>query len=97
MGDFITPVLWAYRTSKRGAKSWFKGKSYEEQSHSLKENHTQAILGLLTQATPFSLVYGAEAMVLTEVMVPSACVALASKVSDSSDRVHEIKALEEKR
>lgn len=50
-----------------------------------------------TQAMSFSLIYGAEAMVLIEIMAPLACLALASKDSDSPDSAHDIEALEEKK
>lgn len=44
-----------------------------------------------TQATPFSLVYGAEVMVPIEVTVPT----LASKVSNN-DRIYDVEAFEER-
>lgn len=49
-----------------------------------------------TQVTPFSLVYGAEAMVPIEVIVPSACLALAIKLLDPHDRICDIEALKER-
>lgn len=49
-----------------------------------------------TQATPFSLVYGAESVVLIEVLVPSTRLALASKISSSDDRIGDVKPLDEK-
>lgn len=45
----------------------------------------------------FSLIYRAEAMVLIKVMIPSARLALASKVLDSRDHIHDIGALEKKK
>lgn len=50
-----------------------------------------------TQATPFSLVYGAEAVVPVEIMVPSARLALASKILDPDGRAYDVKTFEEKR
>lgn len=44
----------------------------------------------------FSLIYGPEAMVLIEIIIPPARLALASKVSDSPDRIDDMKANEEK-
>lgn len=49
------------------------------------------------QATTFSLVYGAEAVVLVEILEPSARLALTSKINDSRERVHDVEAIEEKR
>lgn len=45
-----------------------------------------------TQATPFFLVYEAEAVVPVEIKVPSARLVLAIKVSDSNNRAHDIEA-----
>lgn len=42
------------------------------------------------QATPFSLVYRAEAVVPVEIMVPSTRLALASKVTDPRERIHDV-------
>lgn len=50
-----------------------------------------------TQATPFSLVYEAEVVVPVEIAVPSARLALASKVLDSEGRAYDVEALEEPR
>lgn len=50
-----------------------------------------------TQATPFSHIYGAEVVVLVEIVVPSSQMALASNITDSQDRVHDVKAIDEKR
>lgn len=49
------------------------------------------------QATPFSLVYGTKAMVPIEVMVPSAGLALASKIADSHNCINDIEVLSERR
>lgn len=49
------------------------------------------------QATPFSLVYGAEVMVPVEIMVPSARLALARKFIDPQDQIHDVETLKEKR
>lgn len=60
------------------------------------------VMGLLnlehssTQATLFSLIYGAEAISI-EVMVPSSHLALASRLSNSSEHIYDIEVLEEKR
>lgn len=43
------------------------------------------------------LIYGTEAVVPVEVMVPSTLLALASKVSELHDRIHDVEALEKKR
>lgn len=50
-----------------------------------------------TQATPFSLVYGVEAVVLVEIAVPSMRLVLTSKVLDLEGRAYNIEALEERR
>lgn len=50
-----------------------------------------------TQATPFSLVYGAEAVVPFEIAVPSARLALASKVLDPDGRTYDVETLEGRR
>lgn len=50
-----------------------------------------------TLATPFSLVYGAKAVVLVKIMVPSVRLALTSKTADSQDRISHITALDERR
>lgn len=50
-----------------------------------------------TQATPFSLVYAVEAIVLVGIMIPPTCLALTRKVTETQDRVHDVKTLEEKR
>lgn len=50
-----------------------------------------------TQVTPFSLVYGAEAVVLVEILEPSAQLALASKVKDSREQIYDVEAIEERR
>lgn len=49
-----------------------------------------------TQATPFSLVYGAEAVVPVKILMPSARLALTSKIDNSRERIHDVKAIEEK-
>lgn len=41
--------------------------------------------------------YGAEEIVLIEFIVLSSCLSIASKVSDFSDRIYDMEALEEKR
>lgn len=50
-----------------------------------------------TRATPFSLVYGAETVVLVEVAVPSARLALASKILNPDSRTYDVETLEEPR
>lgn len=52
---------------------------------------------LQTQATPSSLVYGAEAVVPIEILVSSAQLALASKFDDLRERIHDVDAIEERR
>lgn len=49
-----------------------------------------------TQATPFLLIYKVEEVVPIEIMVPSARLALISKVVDSKERIHDVEAIEEK-
>lgn len=49
-----------------------------------------------TQATPFLLIYKVEEVVPIEIMVPSARLALISKVVDSKERIHDAEAIEEK-
>lgn len=53
----------------------------------------------LTQVTLISLVYGAEVVVLVEIVVPSARLALASasKVLDPDGRAYDVETLEKKR
>lgn len=51
----------------------------------------------LMQVTPFSLVYGAEAIVPVEILVSSARLALASTINDSRERIHDVEAIEERR
>lgn len=46
---------------------------------------------------PFSLVYGAEAMVLVEVMVPSVRLPLMSRLSNRHGRIFDVDALEGRR
>lgn len=50
----------------------------------------------MTQETPFSLAYGA-AVIPVEILVPSARLAIASKIDDSKERIHVVEAIEEKR
>lgn len=50
-----------------------------------------------TQATPFSLIYGTEAVVPVEIDVLSARLALASKVLDPERRAYDVEVLEERR
>lgn len=66
------------------------------------ELHFSGVVGLphfkstSTQTTPLSLVYGAEAIVTIQIMVPSSHLILTSKVSDSRDRIHDIESLRKK-
>lgn len=46
-----------------------------------------------TQVTLFFWVYGAETMVSVKVMVPSVRRALASKLSDPNDKIHDMEPL----
>ena len=53
-----------------------------------------------TKATPFSLVYGAEAVLLLEIQIPSLRVALATEMTDEEQhilRLQELEALDGKR
>lgn len=50
-----------------------------------------------TQATPFSLVYRAEAVFPVEILEPSARLVLASKINDSRERIHDVEAIDERR
>lgn len=50
-----------------------------------------------TQATPFSLVYGVEAVVPIEILEPSARLTLASKINDPRERIHDVEAIDERR
>ena len=50
-----------------------------------------------TKATPFSLVYGTKAVLFTEILVPSARLALDVKLDNDSLRMLELEALEERR
>lgn len=50
-----------------------------------------------TQATPFSIVYGLEALVPVEITVPSARLVFASKILDPDNHVYDVEALEERR
>lgn len=50
-----------------------------------------------TQPTLFSFLYGAEIMVFIEVLSLQLVLPLASKVSDPSDCIYDVEALQEKR
>lgn len=50
-----------------------------------------------TQATPFSLVYGAEVVVSVEIVVPSGRLALASKVTNPQEGIHDVEGRRRKR
>lgn len=50
-----------------------------------------------TKATPFSLVYGTEAMLPAEILVPSARLALDAELDNDNLRMLELEALEERR
>ena len=50
-----------------------------------------------TKATPFSLVYGTEAVLPAEILVPSARLALDAELNDDALRMLELEALEERR
>lgn len=51
----------------------------------------------VNSTTPFLLICGVEAMVLVKITIPSACLALASKVANTHNRVHDVETLEEKK
>lgn len=51
----------------------------------------------MTQATPFFVVYDVEGVVPIKVMVPSAWLALASKLTNPHGRIYDVEALEERR
>ena len=48
-----------------------------------------------TQATPFSLVYGSEAMVPVEILVPSAHLAINAELEPDTLRIMDLKGLDE--
>lgn len=68
------------------------GKLYPADAFGLSNVKTNIDLGY-----SFSLVYGIEAVVPIETMVPSAWLALTSKVTDPRERIHDVEGCREKK